>query len=213
VLPEDLPHFLAEPLAHRQPGETSPCPNGAESAEAFHLRRFGFFSMAIVWVGMLLAAAPALAQNDKDSQPKKEETGLEEPGRLFDMKMPAGFKAEGADEPGVSRWRKDTAEIFVAVGDLLFESGDVMLKSLRNAVNADSRMEKPRAIRVTKGKGILYKEKPPEDQARLRTWRLVVVTNKTVISVDFSAPGKDFDTYVPGFEEAVKSFKLKATKG
>ncbi|MBI5570536.1 MAG: hypothetical protein HY914_11380 [Desulfomonile tiedjei] len=177
------------------------------------MRRFGIFGVAIVWVGMLLVAAPALAQDDKASQPKKEETGVEEPGKLFDMKIPAGFKAESVDEPGVSRWKKDTAEILVAVGDLFLESGDVMLKSLKNAVNADSRMEKPRTIRVNKGRAILYKEKPPEDQARLRTWRLVVVTNKTVISVDFSAPGKDFDTFAPGFEEAVKSFKLKATKG
>lgn len=177
------------------------------------MRRFGLFSVAIVWVAILMVAAPALAQNDKASQPKKEEPGLEEPGRLFDMKIPAGFKAENADEPGVSRWRKDTAEIFVVVGDLFLESGDVMLKSLKNAVNADNRMEKPRMIRLKQGRGILYKEKPPEDQARLRTWRLVVVTNKTVINVDFSAPAKDFDAYAPGFEEAVKSFKLKSTKG
>jgi hypothetical protein len=36
----------------------------------------------------------------------------------------------------------------------------------------------------------------------------VVIADKKIINVDFTAPARDFESFIPAFEEAVKSFKL-----
>jgi hypothetical protein len=97
------------------------------------------------------------------------------------------------------------------VGDLFHESPDVIFKALRKAADQDKRMEEVRTLKVKGGRALLYKEKPPEDPLRSRIWRLMVVTDKKMIDVEFSAPAKEFDSFAPAFEKAVGSFKLKAS--
>ena len=64
-------------------------------------------------------------------------------------------------------------------------------------------------LQIKRGKALLCKEKAPDDPGRLRTWHLLVITKKKMINVDFSAPAKDFDSFIPAFEGAANSFKLK----
>jgi hypothetical protein len=135
----------------------------------------------------------------------------EKPDRYFDMKVPEGFKLEPAEEPGIFKWKKDSAEIHAIIGDAFTESADELFQALRKGAEANKKMGEVKTLRIKGGYGLLYKEKNPEESGRLRSWRLVVLTNKKMINVDFTAPSQDFNALAPGFESAVKSFKLKSS--
>ena len=77
------------------------------------------------------------------------------------------------------------------------------------AADKDKKLEEVRTLQIKGGKALLCKEKAPDDPGRLRAWRLLVITKKKMINLDFSAPAKDFDSFLPAFEGAVNSFKLK----
>jgi hypothetical protein len=134
----------------------------------------------------------------------------DEAGRFFDIKIPDGFKQEAVDEPGILRWKKDDGEIYLVVGELFAESAERFLSVLQKAAEKDSKLMQVKAMRVKGGRGLLFKDKPPEDPARLRSWRVLVVADKKVLSVDFTSPQKVFDSFVPAFEEAIKSLKVKS---
>jgi hypothetical protein len=97
------------------------------------------------------------------------------------------------------------------VGDAFTDSAEELFQALRKGAEANKKMEEVKALRIKGGHGLLYKEKSPEDPGRLRTWRLVVLTKKKMINIDFVAPAQDFNALAPGFQSAVKSFKLKAS--
>ena len=113
------------------------------------------------------------------------------------------------DEPGILKWKKDSGEIYLVVGNLFAGPADALFKALREAADRDKKLEEVRTLQIKGGKALLSKEKAPDDPGRLRAWRLLVITKKKMINVDFSAPAKDFDTFIPAFEGAVNSFKLK----
>jgi len=129
--------------------------------------------------------------------------------RIFEMKVPQGFQSEAVDEAGILKWKKDSGEIYVVVGDLYAESGDEFIKTLLSAAENNKQVTEVKNLKLKGGKGLLYKDKPPEDPGRLYSWHLIAVTRNKVVSVDFTAPSKDFESFTPGFEEAVNSFKLK----
>lgn len=142
----------------------------------------------------------------------KENAGhvLEQPGRFFDLKIPEGFKPAPSDEPGIFKWRKGSGEIYLVVGDLFADSDERVFKELRKAARSDKRIDEVKILRVDGGKALLWKEVPAEAPGRLQIWRLIAVTKKKkMINIDFMAPVKEFRSFVPGFEEAVKSFKLR----
>ena len=91
----------------------------------------------------------------------------------------------------------------------LLPPGDTLFKALREAADKDKKLEEVRALQIKRGKALLCKEKAPDDPGRLRTWHLLVITKKKMINADFSAPAKDFDSFIPAFEGAINSFKLK----
>ena len=157
---------------------------------------------------MLVLSGVSEAQNNKTSKDSKK---VNENGELFfDMKIPDGFKSIAVDEPGILKWGKGPAEIYLVVGEIFSKSGPTVFDALKKAGQKDKAIEEIKNIKIKGAKAALFREKAPSDTTRLRSWRLLVVTEKQVVNVDFTAPSKDFKTYVPGFEEALKSFKLKS---
>jgi len=164
----------------------------------------------IVCLAVMLVYSSASAQRTSEDSEEHEQTAVQQADRFFDMKIPQGFTAEAVDEPGILKWKKDSGEIYLVVGDLFTPPGDTLFKALREAAEKDKKLEEVRSLQIKGGKALLCKEKIPEDPGRLRAWRLLIITKKKMISVDFSAPGKDFDSFIPAFEGAVNSFKLKS---
>jgi len=167
--------------------------------------------MIVVSVALLMLMGQPGQAADKSKSSGEDETGImEQPGRLFDMKVPKGFEPVPNEEAGILRWKKGSAEIYLVVGDLFVESGDLLFKALRKAAEDGKKLAKVQTIKIAGGQAMLLKEKPPKDPDRPLTWRLIVLMDKKVINVDFSAPAKDFKTYRSQFQEALKSFKLKS---
>lgn len=160
----------------------------------------------------LVFSIPRMAQCQEKpkASPTKSENILENPERFFSMTVPEGFKSEAVDEPGINRWTKGPAEIYLVVGDIFQDSGEALFEAVRKAASEDKRIESVRTLRLKKGRAVFYKEKAPEDTARLQGWRLVVLTDKKMLNLDFTAPVKDFATFAPDFEAVVKSFKLRS---
>lgn len=130
---------------------------------------------------------------------------------VIEIKLPEGFKSEGVDEPHIFKWTKNSAEIYVVVGERLIGSRNAMINAFRKATASDKTLDQTRALRISNAKGILIKEKTPSDPNRLMLWGLKIFTDKHEINVDFSAPAKDFKIYSPIFEEVIKSIKIKSS--
>lgn len=170
------------------------------------------FPAAIVFSVIILALVfCAWADQPSESADEERAQPTDTARPVFQIKPPQGFKQEQVDENNIFKWKKDSAEIYVVVGDLFFTSSEMLFKAVKKASEADKNTLEIKTLRIKGGKAMLYKEKASEDPERLRTWRLVVITDKKVINVDFSAPSKDFETFVPAFEEAIKSFRLTSS--
>jgi len=178
-------------------------------AEALILRSISIIGILLCFIsGILCCHASA---QDQAITPGEKPAAGDKPDQYFEMKIPDGFVSEPSEEPGIFKWKKEPAEIHAVVGDLFADSGDALFQALRKGAEANKRTEEVRTLRLKGGQGFLYKEKNPEDSGRLRTWRLVVISSKKMINVDFTAPAKDFSPFSTGFENAVKSFKLKSS--
>jgi hypothetical protein len=165
----------------------------------------------IICLVVILVYSSAYAQRKSEAPTVQEPKAAEQAERFFDMKVPDGFAPEAVDEPGILKWKKDSGEIYLVVGDLFTGPADTLFKALREAADKDKNVEEVSTVQIKGGKALLYKEKAPADPGRLRAWHLVVITKKKMINVDFSAPGKDFDSFIPAFDSAVHSFKLKSS--
>jgi len=158
---------------------------------------------------ILITAVPSVAQEKLSPLENVPKFSQEKRNQLFEMQIPEGFKPEPSDEPGIEKWKKNSAEIYAVYGEIFANSSDSLFKAIREKAKADKRTEEIRNIRVKGGKAFLYKEKNPEDPNRPKAWRLFVITNNKMINIDFIAPSKDFNSFKPAFEIALKSFKLK----
>jgi hypothetical protein len=156
----------------------------------------------------ILTGSFAWAQEASGDKPKSAVNIFDQPGRLFDMKIPKGFKPVAAEEAGTLRWRKGDGEIQLVVGELQYESANRLFEALHKAAKSNNRIEKVRTLRLKQGIGLTIKEKPPKDPDRLRIWRLMAAFGKKIFNVEFSAPGKEFDSFAGDFKAAIKSFKL-----
>jgi hypothetical protein len=180
------------------------------TTEVLPLTYAGRTRVFVLLLAGILLPLGAFAQEQIEIAGKKSDSVLENPGRLFDLKVPDGFKSENIEEPGILRWTKGSAEIFLAVGEVFQESGQVLFKALETAASADKRFESVKKVKLNKGRAILIKEKAPDDTSRLQVWRLVIITDSKVVNIDFTAPTKEFQVFAPDFEQVVKSFKLKS---
>jgi len=150
-------------------------------------------------------ATGAWGQGTADAAPPLPE----EPARFFDLKIPQGFKPEAVDEPGILRWKKDDGEIYAVMGELFSNSAEGYLNVLHKAAEKDKSLIEVKSMRLKGGRALLFKEKPRDEPNRLRNWRVLLVADKKVLSVDFTAPEKDFNSFVPAFEQTIKSLKVK----
>jgi hypothetical protein len=169
------------------------------------------FKISAIFLVVFLMGALALAQDEDAQRSQKPKQLAEELERFFTVKVPEGFTSQPVDEPGILRWTKDSAEIYLVVGDLFLESGEVVYKALVQASETDTRMEEVKPIKIKGGRALLYKEKTPEDPSKQLTWKLLIVTDKKMVNIDFSAPAKEFQSFAPEFEATVNSFKLKTS--
>jgi len=140
-----------------------------------------------------------------------EESTPQQPDRIFDMKIPEGFSSEAVDEPGILKWRKGSGEIYLITGDLFGESSESLFKVLKTAAEKNKSHSEHKVLKIKGGRALMYKETMPEDKSRLTSWHLIVVTNKKIVYVDFTAPAGEFSTYAADFQAAINSFKLKAS--
>jgi len=162
----------------------------------------------LVLLFVLMPFCVVWAQNDKKDLPESRQPVEETDGVFFKMKLASGFKKESVDEAGIYKWKKDGAEIYIVVGEAFIESAETLFKALRKASEANTNIEEVKILKIRGAKAMLSKEKPGTDQKRLRSWRLFVLTDKKIVTVDFTAPAKDFDSFVPAFEESLRSFKI-----
>jgi len=173
------------------------------------LRNLNLIKIAILLATAMLVCASALAQEKR----RPSESNLsDESARFFDLKVPEGFNAEATDEPGILKWRKNGGEIYLAVGEVIAESGEKLFDALHKAAEKNIKYEEVKTLRLKGGRALLYKDKAPDDPGRLRTWHMFVVAQKKTILIDFTAPVKDFASFLPAFEEAAKSLKLKSSQ-
>jgi hypothetical protein len=126
------------------------------------------------------------------------------------MKVPKGFEPVAVEEAGILKWKKGSGEIYLIVGDLFVESGELLFKALRKAAEDGKNLDKVETVKIDRGQAMLLKEKPPKEPERPLTWRLIVLMDKKVINVDFTAPAKDFESFRGDFQKALDSFKLKS---
>jgi len=173
------------------------------------LRMIQPVKMCLLCLLMILTWSWAQAQEKAASGAEELSSKPAQEARIFDIKVPEGFQSEAVDEAGILKWKKDSGEIYLVVGDLYAESGEALVKALLSAAEKNKQVAEVKSLKLKGGKGLLYKEKPPEDSNRLYSWRLIATIRNKVISVDFTAPSKDFKSFTPGFEEAINSFKLK----
>jgi hypothetical protein len=162
----------------------------------------------VVLACVVASATHAPAQQDETTS-QTETSPVLSTTQGYDLKVPEGFQSEAVDEAGILKWKKDSGEILLVIGDLFLDSGDTLFKALKESVEKDKRWETVRVFQMGEANAILFKEKPPEDTSRLRTWRLIVVTAKKIVNLECSAPGKDFDQFAPAFEQTIESFALK----
>lgn len=164
--------------------------------------------VAVLLAVIMLSHDFSHAQNTKAPKDVKAADGNSD--LFFDLKLPEGFKSVAVDEPGILKWGKGPAEIYLVVGEIFSKSGPEIFEALRKAGQRDKTIEEVKKIKIRGARAALFKEKAPSDMTRLRSWRLLVVTDKQIVNVDFTAPASDFKSYMQGFDEAVKSFKIKS---
>lgn len=168
--------------------------------------------LKVVWAVVLITALFAIPVAGQESAKNtRQTTEADESGRIFDIKVPKGFEPVPQDEPGILKWKKDSAEIYLVVGDLFLESGERLFEQLFEAAKENKNFEQVRKLNIKGGHGLIYTEKSPGEPGRMRSTRMIVITVQKVIQIDFTAPEKDFASMAADFEAARKSFKLKNT--
>lgn len=179
---------------------------------AFPMSRFTLIKVLVCLSFLMLFCPVSGAQEKTGSAVGKARGASEEAAQVFDMKVPLGFQVEPADEPGIYKWRKDDAEIYVVVGELFSGPAQSVFDQLLTAAKGNKDLENIRTVKLKGGNAFTYTEKAPQGAGDLKVLRLIVVTEHNVINVDFTAPEKDFESVLPEFESAVKSFKLKSSR-
>ena len=170
------------------------------SRDLLDLRYLGTF--------LILASLIVICQPGYCEPPKTRAWIVRQINDTMEIKIPNDFKPEGVDEPHIFKWTKDSAEIYIVIGDRLVGSRTTMINALKKSAAADKTVDQVRILRIPNAKGIILKEKTPSAADRLMYWNLKIFSDKREINVELSAPGKDFKTYSPVFEDVVKSIKV-----
>jgi len=176
------------------------------------MSRFPLSKVLVCLSLLMLFCSVSGAQEKTGSAVGKAGGASEAAAQVFDMKVPPGFQGEPADEGGMYKWRKDGAEIYAVVGELFSGPAQSVFDQLLKAAKENKDLENIRTVKLKGGNAFAYTEKTPKGAGDLKILRLIIVTEHNVINVDFSAPEKDFESVLPEFESALKSFKLKSSR-
>ena len=114
----------------------------------------------IVCLAMILIYSSAYAQKKSGAPEEQEPTAVEQADRFFDMKVPQGFAPEAVDEPGILKWKKDSGEIYLVVGNLFTAPGDTLFKALREAADKDKKLEEVRTLQIRGERPCCAKKRP-----------------------------------------------------
>ncbi len=164
---------------------------------------------ALWLLGLVALICTALNAQEKPTPGEKSgENRQEETGRFFSLKVPDGFVPQPSEEAGILKWRKGAAEVYLVMGGIYSESPHDLFNALVKAAKANEGLEKVTVLKIRGGVAFKYRDKPPQDPGRMRTLRLVVITEKKIFNLDCSAPAKEFPTFLRDFEACLKSFKL-----
>lgn len=128
---------------------------------------------------------------------------------LFELTVPEGFKQLAPEEPGIRKWAKGNGEILVIVGNLFSDSPEVLYEKLLAAAKQNKRYEAVEKLDIPGTYALAFREKKSDEAARLRSWRIIVLGAGKIFNVDFAAPESEFESFLPGFQAAQKSFKLR----
>jgi hypothetical protein len=158
---------------------------------------------------ILLMACPVAAQEGPSSPVSGSGGILDIPGRIFDLEIPEGFKQARVEEPGVMKWTRAGGQIHLVVGNLHVDSADSLFNALKRSVEKNDKLEKIRVIDFKNGKGLMFRNQPPEDKQRLRFWRLFAITDDKAFTLECSSSQSEFDKYAQEFENTLNSFKIK----
>ncbi len=165
-----------------------------------------FIAMAMCMC--VIAPSALLAQSQKAPEANARPTPQELNGGFFKIKIPQGFQQDPVDEPGIYKWKKDSGEIYIVAGDSFFQPPETIFNALRKAAEKDPQIQEVKVIKLQGGKALLCKDKGASQPNSLRTWRVIVFTDQKMMNIDFTAPVKDFMSFAPAFEEALRSLKL-----
>ncbi len=145
---------------------------------------------------------------EETTQPKQDAKGNNS-GGLLDFTLPDGFEELPQEEPGIRKWAKDNGEIMVVVGDRFSDSQKDLFEKLLGAAKKNKKYEAVEKLDLKGGLGLAFREKKSGDPERLRSWRVIVLAGEKILNVDFAAPEKEFDGFLPRFQATLKSFRLK----
>lgn len=158
---------------------------------------------------ILIVMSPAFSQ-DKPVSPVSGPDGiLNEPDRIFDLKLPEGFEPDTTEESGVLKWSKGGAQIHLVVGKLHVDSTDTLFESLQDAVKKNDKLEEIKTVDLKKGKGLMFRNVAPKNEQRLRFWRLFAVNKDKAFTLECSVVQSEFDKFAAEFEKTLNSFQLK----
>jgi len=167
-----------------------------------------FLAVFITLVLFFNAPTFLLAQSEKPQIKNARAAQHELDGGFFKIRIPLGFEQDPVDEPGIYKWKKDSGQIYIVSGESFFQPADAIFQSLRKAAQDDARIEETKIVKLKGGKALLCKERGSAKPNEMLKWRLIVFTDKKMLNIDFTAPTKDFMSFVPAFEEALRSLKL-----
>jgi hypothetical protein len=165
--------------------------------------------VALIIIAAVLAGALGQAQEKTEPPAADQETNNESLSRLFSIAIPEGFKPQASEEPGIFRWKKGSAEISLAVGELFAGSPEYLLKALASAGEQNKQLEEVKLLNLDGAKAIIFKEKPAPEPGKLRNWKVMAMTEKRCFSLELSAPEKDFPSLEADFGKALASLKVK----
>lgn len=175
------------------------------------MRNYNLARYFALFLALALAGPLAWAQEEDAAKGEPDETVQQDPRQFVDFKPPAGFEPAASDDTAILKWRKGSGEIYLVMGGVIPESRQKLFDQLKEFAGKDPTIAEVRDLKIDSSHAFVYTEKPPEDPGRLRSMRMVVITDKQVLTVDFTAPAKDFESFVGDFDSAIKSFKLKAS--
>ncbi len=169
----------------------------------------GWIVCTVILGVVLLWGLPARTQEKKDGPKPEQATTTENLKELFSIDVPNDFTSQAAEEQGVFRWKKGSAEICVVVSGVFAGSSDQLFLALRTAGAEKGEMAEVKDLDMKGAKAAIFKEKPAKEPDRLRIWRLFAISQTKMFTLELSAPEREFTSLTAEFDKVAASFHIK----